>query len=39
MDLPFAGAIVRAHGGQLLALPEGTPGAVVALPRPAGTSD
>jgi hypothetical protein len=31
MDLPFAGAIVRAHGGQLLALPEGTPGAVVAL--------
>lgn len=39
MDLPFAGAIVRAHGGQLLALPKGTPGAVVALPRPAGTSD
>ena len=39
MDLPFAGAIIRLHGGQLLALPEGTPGAVVALPRPAGTSD
>jgi signal transduction histidine kinase len=39
MDLPFAGAIVRAHGGELLALPEGTPGAVVALPRPAATSD
>jgi light-regulated signal transduction histidine kinase (bacteriophytochrome) len=38
MDLPFAGAIVRAHGGQLLGLPEGTPGAVVALPRPTGAS-
>ena len=39
MDLPFAAAIVRAHGGQLLALPEDTPGAVVALPRPASASD
>jgi signal transduction histidine kinase len=39
MDLPFAGAIVRAHGGELLALPEGTPGAVVTLPRPAAASE
>ena len=34
MDLPFAGGIVRAHGGQLLALPGGMQGAVVTLPRP-----
>lgn len=36
MDVPFAGGVVRAHGGQLLALPTGVPGAVVALPRPTG---
>jgi signal transduction histidine kinase len=36
MDLFFAGGIVRAHGGQLLALPTGVSGAVVALPRPTG---
>jgi signal transduction histidine kinase len=34
MDLFFAGGIVRAHGGHLLALPTGVGGAVVALPRP-----
>jgi light-regulated signal transduction histidine kinase (bacteriophytochrome) len=33
MNLPFAGAIVRAHGGELVALPTGVPGAVVVLPR------
>ncbi len=33
MDLPFASGIVQAHGGQLLALPEGIPGMVVALPK------
>jgi hypothetical protein len=33
MDLPFASEIVRAHGGELLALPEGMPGAVVILPK------
>jgi signal transduction histidine kinase len=36
MDLFFAGGVVRAHGGQLLALPTGVCGAVVALPRPTG---
>lgn len=36
MDLFFAGGLVRAHGGQLLALPTGVCGAVVALPRPTG---
>jgi hypothetical protein len=36
MDVPFAGAVVRAHGGQLLALPTGMPGAVVVLPRRTG---
>ena len=35
MDLPFASEVVGAHGGQLLALPEGTPGAVVVLPTAA----
>ena len=34
LDLPFAGRIVRAHGGQLLALPEGLSGAIIALQRP-----
>jgi hypothetical protein len=33
MDVPFAREIVQAHGGQLLALPEGIPGIVVALPK------
>jgi hypothetical protein len=35
MDWPFASEIVRAHGGELLALPEGIPGAVVILPKAA----
>lgn len=34
LDLPFAGRIVREHGGQLLALPEGLSGVVIALQRP-----
>jgi hypothetical protein len=38
MDLPFADGIVRAHGGQLFALPGGMVGAVVALPRPNAVS-
>ena len=38
MDLPFANGIVRAHGGQLLALPAGMQGAVVTLPRPSPVS-
>jgi signal transduction histidine kinase len=37
MDLPFASGIVQAHGGQLLALPEGIPGMVVALPKLSAT--
>ena len=34
LDFPVAGRIARAHGGQLLALPEGLSGAVIALQRP-----
>jgi len=38
MDLPFAHGIVRAHGGQILALPGGMHGAVVTLPRSSAVS-
>jgi hypothetical protein len=34
LDLPFASRVVRAHSGQLLALPEGLSGAIIVLRRP-----
>ena len=34
LDLPFASRVVREHGGQLLALPEGLSGAIIVLRRP-----
>jgi len=34
LDLAFARRVITAHGGRLLSLPKGLPGAVIALPRP-----